>query len=372
MIAKGSELSMGWHFLIGILVTTAGAMALPLTLFFAFFEVKPEQRKQLSRREMAAAIIALALLVLGIVNMYMLYDIGYKDHKGPDSDDQTEDSQEPGTQEDENTSGQDDSGTADDSSDKDLSPEELLVKENWDEIQRLKAEYSKTDTETVKSESESLQIEICETAGYIFLDLMKTEACATLDGMRVPNVTLVVMDYSTDQILCSFNSGEGWCIVYSPGNEEEFYAVAFHDDYDIYVTHPFKVIHGEGNHGTSIYLEKKGSQYTPPCRLRLFMRDMNTEHGYFIVPTQYKAVFTMEKNGTQFVSFHGRTTESGILTWSQGTYFSLNTDYIMDIYLREAFEDDSIESMHQTFDGSITNSNQIDFYFDFNQEGGST
>ena len=99
---------------------------------------------------------------------------------------------------------------------------------------------------------------------------------------------------------------------------------------------------------------------------------MNTEQGYFTVPTQYKVVFSMEKNGTQFVSFHGRTTESGILTWSQGTYFSLNTDYIMDIYLKEAFEDDSIESMHQTFDGFITNSNQIDFYFDFNQEGGST
>lgn len=365
-------MSMGWHMLIGILIAAAGAMALPLTLFFAFFEVKPEQRKQLSRREMAAAIVALTLLVLGIVNMYMLYEIGFKDCEGLDSDHQTEDSQEADSQEDGNTYGLDDGETVDDSSDKDLSPEELLVKENWDEIQRLKAEYSKTDTETVECESESLRIEICETAGYIFQDLMKTEVCATLDGMRVPNVTLVVMDYSTDQILRSFNSGEEWGIVYSPGNEKEFYAVAFHDDYDIYVTHPFKVIHGEGNPGTSIYLEKKGSQYTPPCRLRLFMWDMNTEQGYFTVPTQYKVVFSMEKNGNQFAMFHSRTTESGILTWSQGTYFSLNTDYIMDIYLRETYEDDSIKSMHQIFDGSITNSNQIDFYFDFDQEGGST
>ena len=123
-------MSMGWHFLIGILVTTAGAMALPLTLFFAFFEVKPEQRKQLSRREMAAAIVALTLLVLGIVNMYMLYEIGFKDCEGPDSDHQTEDSQEADSQEDGNTYGLDDGETVDDSSDKDLSPEELLVKEN--------------------------------------------------------------------------------------------------------------------------------------------------------------------------------------------------------------------------------------------------
>lgn len=358
-------------FLIGILIAAAGAMAIPLAILFAFFEVKQEQREQLSRRGMAVAIFFLALFILGCVNLYMVCNIGNEDRDQPIYENPTKDSQEPDGQDGEDGPKQDDGETVDAPPEEDLSPEELLVKQNWDVIQELKAQYSDADAEIFSNESDSLGIDTCETAGYVFQDSLGTVKCDTLKGMNVPNVTLVIMDYSTDQILRAFNSEEGYGIRYSPGNEKEFYAVAFHEDYEIYVTHPIKVMHGEeSRYWTTICLEKKESQYTPPSRLRNLL--LNTDQGYSIVPPQYYAVFSLKKDGKSFGNCYGRTTESGILIWGQGTYFSLNTDYMMELWLKESSDSDSIESTHQTFDGSVRNTNQIDLHFEFNQEDGNT
>lgn len=363
---------MGWPFLIGILTTTAGAMALPLAIFSIFFGVKPEQRPLLSRRAMAAALFFLALFALGCVNLYMVCNIGNEDRGQPVRENQTEDPQEPDGQDGGDGSEQGAGGTGHTIiiPEEDLSPEELLVKQNWDEIQQLKAQYSEADTETFSNESDILRISICETAGYVFQDLMKTEKCDTLRGMNIPNVTVVIMDYSTDQILCTLTSDEESGIFYSPGNEKEFYAAAFHDDYDIYVTHPFKVTHGNGRAWTSICLEKKENRYTPLSRLQLHM--LNADRLYTIVPPQYGVTFFMTKNGRSSSYCYGSITESGVLIYKEGTYFSLNTDYTMELYLEQPSEPDPIESMHETFNGSDANSNQTHLYFQFNQDGSDT
>lgn len=358
-------------FLISILLTTLSAMAFPLAILPFFAEVKPVEKKQLSSREMKLAIALLGLYILGFLNLYAIWNIGNKTPGEPDGGNPIVDSQGPDSQDDQDGSEQEAGGTGHSTSpEEDLSPEELLVKQNWDEIQRLKARYSTADTETFSNESDILRIRICETAGYIFQDLMKTENCYVLRGMDIPNVRVVIMDYSTDQILCTLTSDGESGVFYSPGNEKEFYAAVFHDDYDIYVTHPFKVTHGNEGVYSSICLEKKGSQYTPLSRLQLHM--LNADQLYTIVPPQYEVRFFMTKSDPSFDHCYGNTTESGILTHYGGTYFSLNTDYTMELYLEQPSEPDWIESTHETFNGSDANSNLTHLYFEFNQEDSNT
>lgn len=351
-------------FLLSILGAAASMMALPLAILPIFFTVKPVQKKQLTSREALLALTALALLLFGVANLQAAWNLSQERLREPGGGDAVVGSQGPGSQD---GPEQEAGGTRHTiSPDEDLSPEELLVKQNWDEIRRLKARYSKADTETFSNESDLLRISICETAGYVFQDLAETENRHALRGRYIPNVTVVIMDYSTDQILCTLTSDEEFGVLYSPGNEKEFYAAAFHDDYDIYVTHPFKVTHGNGGACSSICLEKKGSQYTPLSRLQLHM--LNADQRYTLVPPHYQVRFFMAKNGSSFDRCYGSTTESGVLTYEQGTYFSLNTGYTMELYLEQPSEPVWIESTRETFSGSDANSNLTHLYFHFNQE----
>lgn len=357
--------------LFAAVASALGLIGITLTFFLTFFQVKSSQRIQLTGKEMAFMLVSLSLLVIGIVLWRAVSNASSENPGGPDGGDPIVDSQGSGGRDGQDGSEQEAGGTGHTiSPDEDLSPEELLVKQNWDEIQRLKARYSTADTETFSNESDILRIRICETAGYIFQDLMKTENCYVLRGMDIPNVRVVIMDYSTDQILCTLTSDGESGVFYSPGNEKEFYAAVFHDDYDIYVTHPFKVTHGNEGVYSSICLEKKGSQYTPLSRLQLHM--LNADQLYTIVPPQYEVRFFMTKSDPSFDHCYGNTTESGILTHYGGTYFSLNTDYTMELYLEQPSEPDWIESTHETFNGSDANSNLTHLYFEFNQEDSNT
>lgn len=361
-------------FLISILLTTLSAMAFPLAILPFFAEVKPVEKKQLSSREMKLAIALLGLYILGFLNLYAIWNIGNKPSGEPDGGNPIVDSQGSDGEDSQDGSEQEAGGTGHSiSPEEDLSPEELLVKQNWDEIQRLKAQYSETDTEVFENEDESLIFYIYEKAVLVFQDPAKAEVCDILSGKEVSNVKLVILDYSTDQILRTFYSGSDSYCRYSPGNEKIFYAVLFHDDYHIYVTRPFKVTRGNTPYGTAIYLEKKGAQYTPMFQLRLHVKDLHTDEDYSVVSSRNNAAISVVKNdGIEYDRRYGGTTESGILTWMEGTYFSLNTDYKLDLYLQQTSEAGSIDSTHQTFDGSVTNSNQIDLFFEFNQEDSGT
>lgn len=368
-------MSMDGHFLIGILTTTAGAMALPLSVFLAFFVVKPEQRPQLSRRAMAAAIFFLALFVLGCVNLYMVCNIGNEDRGQPVREDQTEDSQEPDGQGGQDGSKQEAGGIGHSiSPEEDLSPEELLVEQNWDEIQRQKAAYSEADTEKLGSEGGDVSLYVCEKAGCIFQDQMKTGDCRALAGAAVSSAKVLIMDYSTDTMICTLSSEKYGSVRYSPGNQKKFYAIVFHDNYDICVTCPFQVVNEDRNNWADIFLEKKDCQYTPLFQLRLYMPNLDAGGEYSTVPAGYDTRFRPkniyeDRFGS---SYPGSASESGILRWDNRSYFSLSTDYVVEVWLLRESGTDWIESKHETFDGSVTNSNQIDLFFEFDQEDSGT
>lgn len=357
-------------FLISILLTTVSVMAFPLAILPIFAEVKPIEKKQLSSREMKLAIALLGLYILGFVNLYAIWNIGNKNPGEPDGGDPIVDSQGPAGQDGEDAPQQDN-----DDENADLSPEELLVKQNWDEIQQLKAEYSQGDTEVLGSDSGSVEFNLYEKAGYVFENLMETGDRDILLGEEISFAKLVIMDYSSDTVICTLNSGEIGFVRYSPGNQKKFYIVVLHDDYNIHVTPPFQVVSEGQRRWTNIFLEKKDSQYTSLFQLRLYMESPNLLERYSIVPPGYdiifytKNIYDNQNGGTPYQS---STSESGILYWDNKSYFCLNTDYIMDISLQFLSGTFQVESTHRTFDGSVTNSNQIDLYFNFNQEDSDT
>lgn len=347
--------------IIAILLTALGAVGLPIAILPIFIEVKPDQKKHVSVKEMIHILMWLALMVLGIVNLYVVFNAGNGNNDGRGDNIRMEGNQESDEQDGEDAAKQDEGGE-----NADLSQEEVLIKQNSDLVQQLKAEYSDMDTKVIESESGSVWFNIYERAGYIFEDLKKTGEGYELCGEQISSAKVVILDYASDEIIFTLTSSEGSAVRYSPGNQNTFYCVVFHDDYNVYVTRPFQVVNGS-NYGTiSISLEKKDSQYTPLFQLRLQMRDSGTDGKYINVPSDYDACFSCKKKVKDDkigMSYIGGTSESGILSWGDETYFSLNTDYVIDVYLRRV--SDNIESTNQVFDGSITNSNQIDLYFEF-------
>ncbi len=348
--------------IISILLTAIGALGLPITIFLIFFEVKPSQKKKLSVREMTFILMWLMLLVLGLVNLHFVVDINSNNSSEQDNNIQSESSQE--------SSEQDSDDTVRDDEKAELSPEELLIRQNFDLIQQLKDEYSEADTTAIESESGSVEFYINERAGRIYHDLMNTENYDILKGRPISSAKMVIMDYSSDEIICTLTSSDN--IRYSPGNQNKFYCVVFHDDYDLYVTCPIQVVSGEESGNFSMNLEKKDCQYTPLFQLRLYMTSPDEDKSYCIASSYKDAIFTCRSlHDSKIVNtYYGITTESGILSWGTQTYFSLNADYVMDIYLSPE-SNREIKSTHCTFDGSVTNSNQIDLYFDFNDIGDS-
>lgn len=346
--------------IIAVLLTAIGAMGLPITIFLIFFEVKPSQKKKISQREMIFILMWSLLLVLGIVNLYFVLGINSDNSGKQDDSSQNESSQEFIEQ---------DSSDAvkDDESDENanLSSEELLIKQNFDLIQQLRDEYSETDIEVIESESGSVEFYIYERAGRIYQDLTNVEEYNILRGKNILSAKVVIIDYSSDEIICTLTSSDN--IRYSPGNQNKFYCVVFHDDYDIYVTCPMQVVSGERQGVLTIDLEKKDCQYTPLFQLRLYMTSTGEDKPYCIASSYKDAKFTCRslRDSKTGSTYYGSTTESGMLSWGSRTYFSLSTDYVVEVFLSPEANHE-IESNHRTFDGAVTNSNQIDLYFDFN------
>ena len=245
-------------------------------------------------------------------------------------------------------------------------------------IQQLKAEYSEEDTENINGDS--INLHIYEKAGYMFENLMKTGNCCILSGSPIISAKVIILDYINDEIIYVLNSENNNFIQYSHGNQDKFYCVIFRDDYDIYVTPPIQIVGGEYYEGIPEYqtgidicLNKKGSKYTSLFRIRLNMRNLNIDESYSVVSNDYfiKLCFKNINSNKQSYFLQKRMPESGIISWEDCTYFSLNTDYIIDISLSHQSDKDS-QLAHQTFDGSVANSNVIDLYFDLEDENNTS
>ena len=355
--------------LVAIVLTALGLLGLPISIFLIFFEVTPGKRIHLSRRQMVFAIMWLVLLIIGIVNLCAVFDGTNDGSSGQDNSVQggnIQGSDNQSTGDTGSTMGEAPGQDSDDG-DTELSPEELLVKQNSDLIQQLKAEYSSTDVNDIGNKDGSVTLSVWEKAGYIFQDFMKTGKYEILRGDMVSDAKVIIFDYFSDEMICSFTTNTSGIVRYAPGNQKQFYAVIFHDNYDIYVTPPIRVTSEDNNGYMEIYLEGKESEYTPLCQFCLYVYGLN-EDEYYSIASDYHVCFccktVLPDDKISSPSYNTTVSNSGILSWSGNSYFSLNTKYVLDIALYPPSNFD-LESTHETVDCSVTNSNQIDLFFEF-------
>lgn len=360
-------MSSNIHTLIAILLMALGGIGLPISILPIFYEVNPVQKIRVSTRQMVFMLMWLMLLGIGIANLYFVLAGSNKDPEGSGSSTQSGTPQESDDSSGEDLANQDGKDDGKDDSDGDdigLSPEKLIVKQNSDLIQQLKAEYSDEDLEVIKSESSSVYIRIYEKAGCIFQNLLKAGECYVFDGKPVSSARVIILDYFSDEIICALTSDESGEVRHSPGNQNKFYCVVFHDNYNIYVTPPIQVVSGENNGSFSIYLEEEDSEYTPLCQFRIHVQDPSADTPYSIASPEDRINFyceTVMPDETIVCGGYGSSVnELGILSWGNKTYFSLNTKYTMDIYLRRGID---LQSTHNKISSFPENSNIMDLYF---------
>lgn len=233
--------------LISILVIAVGFLGLLITILRLFFDIKPIQKKHISVSILIFVCISSVLLFLGFSNLYAVTNSNSENHSNRGAD---------------------------------FSPEEF-VEQNSDLIRRLKAEYSNEDTQIIEDKKGIAQFCICEKGGYVFQNLMKTGEYGILCGEKIPSANVIIIDYFSDEIIDTFTSKKDGAVSYYPGNQNQFYLVAFHDEYDVYVSPPFQVVSGEADSNFSyICLEAKNSQYTPLYQFHLYMKNFGTDEPY--------------------------------------------------------------------------------------------
>lgn len=251
-----------------------------------------------------------------------------------------------------------------------LSSQEI-VKQSFDLIQQLKSEYSIADTVTVMYDKVIFQIN--EKAGYIYQNLTKKGKFIVLSGDSLPSSKMIILDYSNDDIIYDFSSQQDGEVIFSPGNDNKFYCVVFHDNYDIYVSPPIQVVGGEYCERIEICLEREDFEYTPLFQFRLYVQDLGTDEEYSIASGaddhEYWGNFEIvNKYSNESSSARSwKMSDTGMIEWNGYAFFSLNTNYVMDISLSRN-NDFSCKSTHYTFDGSIEGSNLIDIYLEFSDE----
>lgn len=247
------------------------------------------------------------------------------------------------------------------------SKEELLIKQNWDLIQQLKGEYLDEDIKII--ENNRVIFWFYETAGYIYSDIKKHEEVEMLEGDKVSPSKVIILDYLSDGIIYTFNPQGKTSIEFFPNNQDTFYCIFFHEDYKLYVTQPIKLIGGDDFGGIDILLSRDGDEYTPLFQLRIYINDFQQDGYYSICPPDYfveiqcKNIHSNEGNNFCCTEI----SNSGIISYNSCKYFSMNTDYIMDLYLYRKSDPYNTLS-NATFYGVPSDSNVSKIFFDIINE----
>ena len=349
--------------LMSIIITAAGLLGVLVSIVFIFFKVK--EPIEITKKDTIYIIIWLILMTLGGVNLYFVYNNDNNVKSGEENNNiqESDDQDQPSSTEEVYTIANDDT----------LSEKELLlIKQNYELIQQLKAEY--TDEDTITIQVESVYFYLVERACYVFRNLKKDGTYYELDGADVLSSKVIFLDYYSDEIIYDFDLKQQGTIHYTfTENIDKFYCVVFLDDYEIYVSRPISVILGDEEYSSSIefFLNKEDDKYTSLFQIRIHMLDIKSNYSDipisddYIVKMEYKDI----ASGNCSRKYYTEISESGILEYNNCSYFSLNENYVMNFYLYHKIDDDNSELVAQEkFNGDITNSNLVDIYFTLEDE----
>lgn len=259
-----------------------------------------------------------------------------------------------------------------------ISEDELLINRNLDYINKSKMKYSNSDTIIIKNDK--IWFFTYEKAGFIYSNLLETEDYYELIGKCVFPEKIIILDYLSDRIIYSFTLDESVAVSFYPENQNKFYCVLFHEDYDICVTPPIQVIGGEDDYFLWVGLEKKSSKYTPMVQIHLNIFDINNHDNklntelQFTNYSEYHVLLEMRnKHSEELIpALKLRLPDSGIISLENYSYFRLNTDYAVEVSLYQNPED-YFELARQTVDciGVYSNVQEIFFHLDDSLDTGS-
>lgn len=243
-----------------------------------------------------------------------------------------------------------------------------LIQHNWDLIQQLKSEYLDEDINIIKSNS--VFFKFYENAGYVYSDSIGTEQRCMLQGSGIVPSKMIILDYASDEVIYIFTPERSNYVRYSPENQESFYCVVFCENYDIYVTQPFHVV-GSGDYYTlvDIFLNNKYDEYTPIFKIRTYKQELELDKGFYYCSSDYIVEFNCKNtyHNEEEKRYFAKVMDSGILSFNNGMYFSLNTKYTMNFSLYHK-SNPNIQLANNVFDGFITNTNIVEIHFLFNNK----
>lgn len=342
---------------ISIITTASSLLGLVISIISLFFDLKTSKRK-IHKKDTIFIIIWCGLAILGFVNLYYKHNENDIVSEEPNNSIQTTNVQE-------DNSGQE---VEIDEKINNFSEEKLLVQQNFDLIQQLKSEYTNKDTLII--EHDTVNIFFSERAGYIFQNLRKTEKTYELDGIVATPLKAIILDYYSDEIIYSYNLDQEGNIEYSPGDKNKFYCVFLHTDYEISVTPPISAVGGEYGYAIPYYINTRDDEYTSLFQIRIYIQGLNSDNTNSNIFDDYiiKIQCNDMVSGNNGEMYEMEISELGILSYQGNTYFSLNTDYEMSIFLYRKIDNSSELVAQETFEGSVTNTNQKDIIFILDNE----
>ncbi|MCI8798456.1 MAG: hypothetical protein HFH88_01410 [Lachnospiraceae bacterium] len=335
--------------ILSILITSVGILGTLMALLFTFFQVK--QPINISKRETIFIIAWLFLFILGCVNIYYTNCLKNEivDEEQDNNDVNDKINNQDGNEEENNN----------------LSEEELLIAENSVLIQELK----NANDSTIIIKNDNVTLNFYELAGYVYSDIKKMYNYEMLAGKKVIPSKVIILDYLSDDIIYIFDPQEKNYIKYMPNNKETFYCIIFHEDYSIYVTQPIRVIGGDYYGGMDILLSKADDEFTSLFKLRVHVKDLQLDEDYLICSSDYRIRISCKDrySNEASVSYIRNMSDIGIILYNDCSYFSLNTDYVMELMLYNQSDLNKVLSS-EVFDRIITDSNVEEIYFEINNE----
>lgn len=357
--------------IINILITTFGIFGVLITAFFVVFQVK--KPITITKKDAIFIIMWLFLFVLGCVNIYytnFTYNEIVTNKQNDDSVNEGINSQGDNEINEQNDEDQIENKNVNkdlmNEENKNLSEEELLIAENYDLIQELK----KSNSEVKIIENSSVKLSFFELAGYIYSDIRKTGKPIMLNGINVIPSKVIILDYYSDKIIYNFNSIDKNSIEYASDNQDVFYCIIFHENYNLYVTQPIKVVEGDEYNNIDILLNKESDEYTSLFQVRAHLTDFVNDESYLICsPDNRVSVRCKNKQTGEYSNnlYIAKVLDTGILSCSNCNYFSIKTEYLINFCLYENSDLKQIIAK-QTVEKGIVNSNIINIYFNIDKE----
>ena len=254
-----------------------------------------------------------------------------------------------------------------------LSPDEI-VRQNYNDILEKKAEYTDADIKIINNTY--IDLDVCEKVGEIFSDLERKSEAWTLAGQPISSAIVIFLDYETNNIIYTLTTNEKGNINYYPGNHKKFYYVVYNPGYKLYVSKPTQIEwQGSLRESVKANLEKEDSTFSPLFQICIKVMDSSqTKSKFTIFSNSWISIHFVERNATHDsfdgITYSYQTNYSGLVSSYDKCYFSINTNYVLDISLemKDTLSDKLLsfyESPYTTIDSLITNTNLKEVFFTY-------